>query len=120
MTNLGSLGGSCTNALAINNRGQIVGYAFLTGDAVFHPFRWEQGKLVDLGTLGGNFGVANTLNEAGDIAGWHSLAGNDDIRHATLWSGGQITDLGAFGPDACSIPRGINSRKQVVGFVSLD
>jgi probable HAF family extracellular repeat protein len=120
MTNLGSLGGTCTNAIAINNRGQVIGYSFLAGDEVFHPFRWERGKLVDLGTLGGNQGVAQHLNESGDIVGWESLAGNEDIIHATLWSRGQITDLGAFEPDQCSVPFAINSRKQVVGLVSLN
>jgi probable HAF family extracellular repeat protein len=115
MINLGSLGGTCTNAIAINNRGQVVGYSFLAGDAVFHPFRWERGKLADLGTLGGNQGVAQHLNDAGDIVGWESLAGNENVIHATLWSRGRITDLGALGPDQCSIPFGINSRKQVVG-----
>jgi probable HAF family extracellular repeat protein len=120
MTNLGSLGGTCTNAIAMNNRGQVVGYSFLAGDAVFHPFRWERGKLLDLGTLGGNQGVAQHLNESGDIVGWESLAGNENVIHATLWSRGRITDLGAFEPDQCSVPLAINSRKQVVGLVSLN
>jgi len=120
MTNLGSLGGTCTNAIALNNRGQVVGYSFLAGDEVFHPFRWANGNLVDLGTLGGRQGVAQRLNEAGDIAGWESLAGNENVVHATLWSRGQITDLGAFEPDQCSVPFAINSRTQVVGFVSLN
>jgi probable HAF family extracellular repeat protein len=119
MTNLGSLGGTCTNAIALNNRGQVVGYSFLAGDEAYHPFRWKQGKFVDLGTLGGTFGAATQLNEAGDIAGVESLAGNDNVIHATLWSRGQITDLGAFEPDQCSFPFGINSRKQVVGVVAL-
>ena len=63
MTNLGSLDGTCTKAFAMNNRGQVVGYSFLAGDQVFHPFRHEQGVLKDLGTLGGNFGLAVTLND---------------------------------------------------------
>lgn len=120
MTNLGSLGGTCTNATAINNRGQIIGYSFLAGDAVFHPFLWERGKLVDLGAGGGRQGAAQHLNEAGDIVGWTSLAGNENVIHATLWSRGQITDLGTFGPGQCSAPLAINARKQVVGVVSSD
>jgi probable HAF family extracellular repeat protein len=31
-----------------------------------------------------------------------------------------VVTMGSLGPETCSIPRGINSRKQVVGFVSLD
>ena len=96
-----------------------IGYSFLAGDETYHPFRWRQGKLIDLGTLGGTFGAATQLNEAGDIAGVESLAGNDNVIHATLWSRGQITDLGAFTPDQCSVSLGINSRKQVVGTVAL-
>jgi len=98
MTNLGSFGGTCTNALALNNRGQVVGYSFLVQDATFHPFRWEQGKLIDLGTLGGDFGVATHLNEAGDVVGWANPP-NGEVIHATLWSGGHTSDLGALGPD---------------------
>ena len=119
ITNLGSFGGTCTNATAINNRGQVVGFSFLAGDTVLHPFSWERGKLVDLGTLGGSQAMALHVNDAGDIVGW-SLATNESIMHATLWSRGQITDLGAFEPDQCSFPLGINSKKQVVGFVSLN
>lgn len=116
MMNLGSLGGTCTNASSMNNAGQIVGYSFLTADGAFHPFLWDRGKLTDLGTLGGNFGAAANLNELGDAVGWETLPGNDNIIHATLWSHGQIIDLGSLGADECSLPFGINSRGQVVGF----
>jgi probable HAF family extracellular repeat protein len=37
------------------------------------------------------------------------------VVHATLWSGGHVTDLGALGPDECSVAFGLNFRKQVVG-----
>jgi len=116
MVNLGSLGGTCTSASAMNNAGQIAGYSFLPGDGVFHPFLWDRGKLRDLETLGGNFGAAENLNELGDAVGWETLPGDDDIIHATLWSHGQIIDLGSLGSDECSLPFGINSRRQVVGF----
>jgi probable HAF family extracellular repeat protein len=120
MTNLGSLGGTCTQVSAINNRGQVVGSSFLAGDQVLHPFLWERGRLVDLGTLGGNFASANFVNEAGDIAGVQSEAGNDDIIHATVWSRGRIFDLGAPGPGQCSDAWGINAHSQVVGLISSD
>ena len=115
MINLGSFGGTCTNATAINNRGQVVGFSFLAGDTIIHPFSWDRGKLVDLGTLGGPQAMALHVNDAGDIVGWN--LSDENIMHATLWSHGQITDLGAFEPDQCSFPLGINSRTQVVGYV---
>ena len=114
MFNLGSLGGTCMGASAVNNRGEVVGYSFLEGDAVFHPFLWERGKLRDLGTQG-DFGAALTLNELGDAVGWETLPGNDGVVHATLWSRSRIEDLGALGPDECSLAWGINSREQIVG-----
>lgn len=119
MRNLGSLGGTCTQVplttTPINNRGQVVGYSFLPGDEVFHPFLWEHNNLVDLGTQGGNFGYAVTLNQLGDVVGWQTRPGDDNIIHATIWSSGKITDLGALGPGQCSTPFGVNQRKQVVG-----
>jgi probable HAF family extracellular repeat protein len=119
MQDLGSLGGTCTQVplttTPINNRGQIVGYSFLPGDEVFHPFLWEHNHLADLGTQGGNFGYAVTLNQRGDVVGWQTRPGDDNIIHATLWSDGRITDLGALRPGQCSTAFGVNQRRQVVG-----
>ncbi len=115
MTNLGSLGGTCTNAITINNRGQVVGYSFLAGDEAFHPIRWERGSLTDLGITAGHQGYAGALNEAGDAVGWGTIADDDVVIHATLWSGQGTTDLGSLGADQCSVALGINARKQVVG-----
>jgi probable HAF family extracellular repeat protein len=50
------LGGrdSSTFAVAVNARGQVVGYS--TGGAADHAFSWTPaGGVIDLGTLGGNF-----------------------------------------------------------------
>src|SRR5215472_6975576 len=115
MVNLGSLGGTCMGVSPINNRGEVVGYSFLKGDAVFHPFLWEEGKLRDLGTGGGTFGFAGSLNAEGDAVGWVTIPSNDNVIHATLWARGRITDLKALGPDECSLPFGINSQRQVIG-----
>ena len=90
-------------------------YFDLRGDEVIHPFLWERSQLRDIGKNGGNFAAPIVLNEEGDAAGWATLPGNDGIIHATLWIDHRIIDLGALGPDQCSIAFGINSRKQVVG-----
>ncbi len=116
MANLGSLGGTCTGVSAINDHGQVTGFSYLAGDEVFHPFLWERGKLRDLETSADTVGSAGNLNEAGDVVGWETIPGNANIIHATLWSRGRTTDLGALGTEACSLPFAINSKKQVVVF----
>ena len=120
MTNLGSLGGTCTQAIAINNRGQVAGFSSLAGDTVIHPFSWDRGRLVDLGTLGENQGAALKVNDAGDVMGWQGLTNDQNIVHATVWSHGHMTDLGGFEPGQCSFPLGMNSKTQVVGLVLLN
>jgi probable HAF family extracellular repeat protein len=47
-------------ALAINNRGQIVGESDLPGDTATHAFLWQNGVMTDLGTLPGDAISAQT------------------------------------------------------------
>jgi probable HAF family extracellular repeat protein len=120
MRNLGSFGGSCTQAYGLNNAGQVVGSSNLTGDQDSRAFLWDHGVLQDLGGVGAFFTVAFALNEAGQAVG----AGNfsPGYFHAVLWTKiGQITDLGTVDGDACSGATAINARGQVVGdSISLD
>src|SRR6185503_13442543 len=53
LTDLGTLGGSSSQAVAINEAGQIIGQSYLAGDAEQHAFVWQGGVMTDLGTLGG-------------------------------------------------------------------
>jgi len=114
MTDIGTLGGTCAEAITINQRGQVAGNSDLPGDVLFHPFLWEHGRLQDLGTFGGTFGVANWLNDAGEVTGVASTV--DDLEfHGFFWKDGVMTDIGTINDDACSIPHFMNSRGQVVG-----
>src|SRR5271156_4189191 len=116
MKDLGSLGGTCTLATALNNHGQVIGASNLTGDQKQHAFRWENGLMQDLGgSLGGDYTGAYAINEVGEVVGYAFFAG-DTTFHATLWShAGRMTDLGVVGKDTCSNAGSINARTQAVG-----
>ncbi|MGP8094723.1 MAG: hypothetical protein ACLP72_15545 [Candidatus Sulfotelmatobacter sp.] len=116
MTNVGSLGGTCTEAADLNNRGQVVGTSFVTGDTFQRAFLSEHGSIQELGgSLGGDITGADAINDAGQVDGFAFLAG-DTLFHATLWTRvGQITDLGTVGTDACSYAGDINAKGQIVG-----
>lgn len=116
MRDLGGFGGTCTEAVGLNNRGQVVGSSNLPGDAFNHAFLWEHGSIQDLGgSLGGNNTGVSAINEHGQVVGAASLLG-DSLFHATLWKKvGHITDLGVIGSDTCSFASSINAKGQVVG-----
>ena len=67
--------------------------------------------MTDLGTLGGSTSVAYAINSASQVVGYASPPTGSV--HAFLYSGGKMTDLGAFG-DA-SVAEAINTSGVVVG-----
>ena len=119
MTDLGSLGGTCTLASDLNSKGQVVGEAWATGDNEIRPFLWDNGSLQDLGgTLGGSEVDALAINQRGEAAGKANLPG-DATSHAVLWRQvGDFTDLGTVGNDPCAFAWAINDAEQVVGLSS--
>lgn len=117
MRNVGTLGGTCTQAFALNNRGQVAGVSFLTGDQNAHAFLWEDGVIQDLGPLNAGCTLAFGLSESGQVVGvWCLPTG---YYHAALWTKvgqtWQITDLGTTDTDPCSNAFDVNAQGQVVG-----
>ncbi len=112
-TQLGGLtaGGSAT-AYAINERGQIVGYAKNAASNT-HAVVWVNSVPTDLGTLGGPSSTAFDINEAGQIVGDSEDAAGQ-VR-PVLWVNGAPIDLGTLG-GAHGIASGINDLGQIVGF----
>ncbi|HVQ91489.1 MAG TPA: hypothetical protein VMU51_10680 [Mycobacteriales bacterium] len=100
LVDLGTLGGACcSEASAINDRGQVVGASQIGTDpgAPSHAVRWERGRVTDLGTLGGAYSGANGINERGDVVGGSELASPGPGQHAFLWRRGRMLDLGTLG-----------------------
>jgi probable HAF family extracellular repeat protein len=113
ITDLGSLGGRGSQALAIDDAGHVVGVAE-TVTRFQHAALWTaQGRSVDLGTLGGTQSVARGVNLAGQVAGI-SYIGTALTIHAFLWSGGKLTDLGTLGGPSSSAVA-VNASGQVAG-----
>ena len=90
MTDLGALATDSWGT-AINDLGQVVGYANVSSPAQQHAFLWTSGHMIDLGSPYGPFNesLALGINNAGQVVGWYS-SGNE---HAFLYSGGQMFDL---------------------------
>ena len=99
---------------AVNDTGEIVGYAFNDSDKSRHAFITGSGGvgLTDLGTLGGTTSFADSINDAGTITGSAKITG-DTADHAYVYSGGLMTDLGTLGGPN-SYGRVINNQGQIV------
>src|SRR4029453_12002142 len=66
---LGTLGGQNSQALAVNDLGQVVGWSE-TGNGGRRAFLWSPGKgMMNLGTLGGNWSQALGINNRGEVIG---------------------------------------------------
>jgi probable HAF family extracellular repeat protein len=116
---LGSLGGTCTTASDMNNRGQVVGSSNLPGDTSTHGFLWDNGSFQDLGgSLGGSLQVPNAMNENGEAVGFATLPG-DAIFQPVLWKHvGSLVGLLPRGSVQCGFATSINAKTQVVGTFS--
>jgi probable HAF family extracellular repeat protein len=104
MTDLGTLDGSSSVAVGINDHGQIVGNS---GGRVF---LWENGTMTDLGLPPRS--RAADINTAGQVVGTSVTAAGEN--HAFLWQSGAMIDLGTLGGSS-SHANAINSLGHVVG-----
>lgn len=112
MTDLGTLGGSESSALDINNSGQVVGGSALDSYTK-HAFLYSGGVITDLGTLGGSTSYAAGINDSSQIVGASLTAAID--MHAFLYNNGNMTDLGTLGGSQ-SGAQAINISGQIVGW----
>jgi probable HAF family extracellular repeat protein len=94
LTDLGTLGGTLSNGVAINDSGQVTGYSSTADDEEFHAFLWNGTTMQDLGTLGGTSSQGAAINASGQVTGQSSTANLEN--HAFLWDGTTLQKLDAL------------------------
>ena len=105
MRDLGTLGGGGhSQAKAINNRGEVVGWS--DARSGHYAFRWQNGRMSRLGTRESGAAV---INDRGQIAG--RVRSGSGTWHAFLWQSGRMWDLGAR---VFERPVAINDRGQMI------
>jgi len=73
ITDLGTLGGTSSEAAGVNNPGEVVASS-TTAAGVSHAFLYRNGLMFDLGTLpGGSASQATAINDRGDIVGYSAV-----------------------------------------------
>ncbi len=114
-TNLGTLGGTTSNAYNINDHGQVVGRS-TNGDGYFRAFLYDGGVMQDLGTLGGLRSYGYGINNDGQVVGYAENEETPTRTRAFRYdSGGGMQSLGTLG-GVLSYAYAINNSGQVVGY----
>ena len=125
VTDLGTLGGTKSEAHGINNNDEVVGLSYvpyLTGDFVFHAFLYSQDVMTDLGvaTCTDQYGksVARGINDSGQIVGRSCFWVPGNFDRPFLYSQGVMNDLGTLGGSAGEA-WDINNLGHVVGDAAI-
>jgi probable HAF family extracellular repeat protein len=115
--NIGTLGGSFSQAYGISNSGYVVGLSYGDGiDYNDHAFVWKNGIMVDLGTLGGETSEARGVNSKGEVVGWSITS--DGLNMPFVWYKGLMYELGGLGGSE-AMAWSINESGTIVGASAL-
>ena len=115
VTDLGTLGGNKSRAIAINESGVVVGHARNANDED-HAFIWEAGVMTQIGPFStGNYSIALDVNDNGMVVGsFGHQEGASWTRFPFAWQDGEVAELDPGGTFTTSA-RAINSHGTIVG-----
>lgn len=118
----GSIGGQQAGAEAINDSGEVAGFATLEGEMLFHAVLWRRvGEITDLGALGSTeCSFATAINSKSQVVGGSAVGCIFDSQsRAVLWEDGVIFDLNTLISPGASLglelAQGINGRGEIAG-----
>ena len=114
LTDIGTLGGTHSQATSLNDAGQATGWSYTPGNQSQRAFLYSNGTMTEIGTLGGSYSVGLAINASGQVAGYSQTLNNNSY-HAFLYSTGTLVDLGTLG-GSYSQPRALNNAGEVTGW----
>lgn len=109
-------GAEATEAIGINEAGDVVGFSIARADGREHGFLWSQGRFTGVDVPGATLTDAFSINNRGDIVGVYADA--DGREHGFLLSRGQFTTVqypGAGFTWANAITNGNPEAARIVG-----
>lgn len=119
-TDLPAIGGAYSEAVDLNDLGQVVGWS-VDASGNWYATLWNAGggPAINLGALGGNRSRAEGINNLGQVVGWAKNAAAQN--RAFLYRDGQMFDLSSLiPPDAgwnyLREAEAINDAGQITGF----
>ena len=122
MSDLGTLGGGSSEAIWLNDAGDIAGSADLPGSETHHAVLWKNGRMLDLGTAAGDrCSRGGAVNARGQVVG-----GSSDCHyflHAFLSEdGGPAVDLNTLIPAGSGVQLtnafNINDRGEILAMAN--
>ena len=119
---LGTLGGIGSRAFALNNVGQVVGYAEVSSviSVPYTAFLYQNGKMQDIGKDTGLYNSTGYgINDSGVVVGAGQVVSGDYLNYrAFIWQNGHSQTLGTLG-GASSDALAVNKYGIVVGYSDL-
>lgn len=111
---LGTFGGKQSDAIAINDAGEVVGHLYTKyHDGPGRAVLYHGGKVLEIGTFGGNSSTGVAINTSGQVVGYAELPGGDP--RAFLFAHGRLKNLGTLPGGTQSFAYGIDDRGRIVG-----